>query len=736
MQKHSDYKHRSDSGFALLVSIIIGLLFFSSYLAVERLSPDALPSTMLALGFLGSYAVLNALVLILFKLKERKNQNEQILLESLNTKMHNMFKYTVSLPYAIIDEQERVRATNRALQMLIGAKTPFFRGSLSDLCDGITLQDILNAAIRSEESRRKISKMTMEAINAKADELSGKPHEHTQSEVEDGVSVTLQNGRRYVAHAYRMLLGDKINYLVTFTDANDLFELKEKTERDMPAVAYIDVDNLEELTQYTRVNYRDASRKVDDVLVRFANSLDGLLREYERDRYMLLFSQEKLRQCEDTSFSALLDDIHNIRLGEYSIPVTVSMGVCLADTTMAERAKDAIAALDMALQRGGDQVAVRRREGIRFYGGKTKPLQRRTTVQSRVVANYLLSKISEADNLLIMGHKNPDFDSIASCVGIAQLGLFAGVPTKIIMDLNNANFKIATERLTASRIYADMFISGHKGLDLVRPGTLLIISDANNFSIIEAPDVAANVREVSGKIAIIDHHRQTAEYNFEPILNYIDPSASSAAELVTEILEQTDTGNEAENSKLVSNEVASVILSGIVLDTSNFTRNTGSRTLDAALYLLNKGANTEYVHGFFNIDYSDYICERSFSGCALLQNSSVGLTWSHGTGRVDDDRISAAKEADKLLDVKGVHASFALVEAGESVHISARSDGEINVQLIMERMGGGGRYDSAGAALGGVTLEEARKTLRETIDGYFAELEEEPSTTSKSIEKG
>jgi c-di-AMP phosphodiesterase-like protein len=736
LQKHSDYKHRSDSGFALLVSIIIGLLFFSSYLAVERLSPDALPSTMLALGFLGSYAVLNALVLILFKLKERKNQNEQILLESLNTKMHNMFKYTVSLPYAIIDEQERVRATNRALQMLIGAKTPFFRGSLSDLCDGITLQDILNAAIRSEESRRKISKMTMEAINAKADELSGKPHEHTQSEVEDGVSVTLQNGRRYVAHAYRMLLGDKINYLVTFTDANDLFELKEKTERDMPAVAYIDVDNLEELTQYTRVNYRDASRKVDDVLVRFANSLDGLLREYERDRYMLLFSQEKLRQCEDTSFSALLDDIHNIRLGEYSIPVTVSMGVCLADTTMAERAKDAIAALDMALQRGGDQVAVRRREGIRFYGGKTKPLQRRTTVQSRVVANYLLSKISEADNLLIMGHKNPDFDSIASCVGIAQLGLFAGVPTKIIMDLNNANFKIATERLTASRIYADMFISGHKGLDLVRPGTLLIISDANNFSIIEAPDVAANVREVSGKIAIIDHHRQTAEYNFEPILNYIDPSASSAAELVTEILEQTDTGNEAENSKLVSNEVASVILSGIVLDTSNFTRNTGSRTLDAALYLLNKGANTEYVHGFFNIDYSDYICERSFSGCALLQNSSVGLTWSHGTGRADDDRISAAKEADKLLDVKGVHASFALVEVGESVHISARSDGEINVQLIMERMGGGGRYDSAGAALGGVTLEEARKTLRETIDGYFAELEEEPSTTSKSIEKG
>ena len=292
------------------------------------------------------------------------------------------------------------------------------------------------------------------------------------------------------------------------------------------------------------------------------------------------------------------------------------------------------------------------------------------------------------------------------------------------MDLNNQNFKIATERLMSSRTAGDLFITGHKGLDLIRPGTLLIICDANNFEIIEAPDVASNVRQVSGKIAIIDHHRQTGEYDFTPLINHIDPSASSASELVTEILEQTDMGTESEDSKLLSNEIASVILSGIVLDTGNFTKNTGSRTLDAARYLYSKGASAERVHSFFDEDFGDYMRERSFSGCSLLQNGAVGLTWSQGTGNASDDRVAASKEADRLLNIKGIHASFALIAVGDAVHISGRSDGEINVQLILERLGGGGRFDSAGAAVQGATLENAIADLTTAVNDYFAELAE------------
>ena len=291
------------------------------------------------------------------------------------------------------------------------------------------------------------------------------------------------------------------------------------------------------------------------------------------------------------------------------------------------------------------------------------------------------------------------------------------------MDLDNPNFRIATERLITTSPYREMFISGHKGLDLVRSGTLLIITDANNLRIIESREVADSVRQVSGKIAIIDHHRQAGEYDFEPVVNYIDASASSASELVTEMLEQSDTGSDGDNS-LVSDEVASIILSGIMLDTNGFTRNTGSRTLDAARYLFGRGANAEYAHTFFNQDYTDYVSERSFSGCTLLHDGKVGLTWSQGTGRGADDRVAAAKEADRLLLVKGVHASFSLVLIDNVVHISGRSDGSINVQLILERLGGGGRFDSAGTALSGVSLEAAVEDLKNAINAYFEELED------------
>jgi c-di-AMP phosphodiesterase-like protein len=190
------------------------------------------------------------------------------------------------------------------------------------------------------------------------------------------------------------------------------------------------------------------------------------------------------------------------------------------------------------------------------------------------------------------------------------------------------------------------------------------------------------------------------------------------------MLEQSETGSENDINQLVNDEVASVMLSGIMLDTDRFARNTGTRTLDAARYLYGKGANAERVNSFFNQSYEDYVCERSFSGCMLLQGDTVGITWSEGTGRGADDRIAAAKEADRLLAVRGVGASFALVLVDGAVHISGRSDGSINVQLILERMGGGGRFDSAGAALSGVSLDDAKQDLRDAVNAYFAELEE------------
>ena len=708
MPKYPDRSPKNSSTAQLIVLIVFGALFLGTYLILERFVLKSMPGGVTALAFFALYLALSALAFLFFRLKQFKQHGEQVLFESLNTKMHNMFKYVVKLPYAIVDETGRVRAVNNALQELIGARDPFFRGSLSDICSGAAAAEkILGEHAREEQHT---------PADAAQDAKKG-----TDAE-EDGVQVRIKGGY-YIARAHRLNVEGETNFLVTFTDVTKLTQLKNKMERDMPAVAYVDIDNLEELAQYTHANYRDIARRVDDLLLQWVADLNGFMLEYERNRYLVLFSQEKLKLCEKDKFSSLLDGVRNIRLGEYGIPVTLSAGISLSDASMEERAKDAESALNLALQRGGDQVAVRREGGIEYYGGQIRTLARRTKVQSRMVANFLLPKISEADNLLVMGHRKPDFDSIGSCLGVAQLGLFAGVPTKIIIDTDNSNFRIATKRLTASRTYADLFISGHQGLGLIRPGTLLVITDANNFQIIEAPDVAASVKQISGKIAIIDHHRQTGEYDFEPIINYIEPGASSASELVTEMLEQCEVTNVTETGALVSDEVASVMLSGIMLDTAGFTRNTGTRTLDAARFLFSKGANAEYVHGFFNEDYADYVCERSFSGCTLLQNDTVGMTWSHGTGRGSDDRVAAAKEAEKLLGVKGVCAAFALVETEDAVHISGRSDGTVNVQLILEKLGGGGRFDSAGAALNDKMLARAKEDLAAAINEYFNDQE-------------
>ena len=274
MHKPSESHYHSNSTLPMIVLLLLGLLFFGTYIVAEHVAPDALPGYT-APVFLAIYVGLSALAFLFFWLKERKQQGEQKLMETLNTKMHNMFKYSVGLPYAVADEQGRIRALNSALQQILGVEDPFFRGTISDFCGGVGLQEIIRAGISGEDVRTELGRLTMEAIFS-ASEDTPKPAELSVRNMEDGVIVRFPSGDRYVARAYAINLG-RMNYLVTFTDVSELLELKEKMDRDMPAVAYIDIDNLEELTQYTHVNYRDASRQVDDILIQWTASLQFLL---------------------------------------------------------------------------------------------------------------------------------------------------------------------------------------------------------------------------------------------------------------------------------------------------------------------------------------------------------------------------------------------------------------------------------------------------------------------------
>ncbi len=542
--------------------------------------------------------------------------------------------------------------------------------------------------------------------------------------VDDSAALMTIGGRRYRANCYRVRTSIKSKddirdfYMTIFNDITDLTNARELIADSAPAIAYIIVDNLEELAQNIKVGYREQANRVEQILKEWADSMHGTIREYSRDKYMLVFSRDMLDECIADKFS-VLDRIREVRIGEgdSSLPVTVSMGIAVSHPAvgneisldLATTAQEAASALDMALQRGGDQAAVKTESGLECFGGRTKSIQKRTRVRARVIAGKLCGLIAKSSRVLIMGHKNPDFDSVGACVGVARLCMFCGIECKIIVDKANPNFCVCTEKLLSLPDYSDMFIDRASAVDLLSPSTLLIIVDANNFSIIEAPEIAANAKT----IYIIDHHRQTTELP-ETVVTppYIDPAASSACELVAEILEQCLPAG------AIHSEEANVMISGIMVDTKNFTRTTSTRTFGAALYLRGEGANTEITRTFFDEEFEDYMAEAKFGSDVRIYRDRIAITKSEGTD-TGADRVAAAKSADRLLTIRGVDASFALVRVGDVINISARSSGKINVQLILERIGGGGHFDVAGAQLDDSSMERAVKLVTDAIDEYL-----------------
>lgn len=535
------------------------------------------------------------------------------------------------------------------------------------------------------------------------------PEETNENNNEQGSMDVVINDRNYIAKIYRHALGKNQYYLITFTDYTEYAHLLAKTEAEAPVVAHIVLDNLTEIAEYVRVNYRAAANEIEEILKKFANEMHGFIREYNRDKYIMVFAKEKYKECAENKFE-ILETIRNVRLGDSSVPVTISMGVSLVGDNFEEKEKNAFSALEFALQRGGDQVAVKTEEDVIFFGGKTKGVQKKSGSFARVFATQLSSYISNAGNVLIMGHANPDFDAIGACVGIARLCMFCGLEPRIVMNTRNKSFKACTEKLLMIEDYKNVFISPEAGLDMIKSDTLLIIVDANNFNILESSDIANNV----SNFVVIDHHRKVAEFETEPLLALIDPSASSASEMVTGILEQC-----LPNDALYKEE-ANLLLSGIMVDTKNFIKTTGTKTFSAAMYLRGVGANSEIAGTYFHEDFDDFMSEAKFNTNITMYLDRIAITESDGNDP-DFDRIAASKAADKLLTVRGVDASFALVTINDKIHISARSNGKINVQLILEKMGGGGHFDSAAAAILGTDMKNVLYRLKDAIDEYFAE---------------
>ncbi len=495
-------------------------------------------------------------------------------------------------------------------------------------------------------------------------------------------------------------------WFVLFSDCTDYEQLRAVHEAETVAVAYIVLDNIEELLQYVQDTYRSAANAVEDAIKAWVREMGGVLKLYEKDKYIAIFDQEHLKQCIDRRFD-VLDSVRSVRVGD-GMPLTVSIGVSAIGGSLEEKEAAAQSSLDMALQRGGDQAVVRTDTGYHYFGGKTKAVQKRATVRSRVVAAELSTLLARTESVLIMGHRFGDFDSFGSAVGMARLAMLCGTQPHIVVNTGDPNLAPCFEKLAGIEDYEDVFVTPAGGMDLIRPNTLLIVVDVNNMDHVESPEIIHNVRD----LVIIDHHRKTTEFLKEPLLTYIEPSASSASELVSEILEQHMA------AKNLLKEEAELLLAGILLDTKQFTRNTGARTFGAAFFLRGVGAIPGESSDLFRAGVDDLTKEARFHTNVLIYREKIAISYVED-GADASYRVIAAKAADKLLTVKGVCASFTLVTIGNRVHISARSDGSINVQLVLEQLHGGGHYDVAGAQVDGESMQAVILRLREAIDQYL-----------------
>lgn len=524
---------------------------------------------------------------------------------------------------------------------------------------------------------------------------------------EENRVITLR-GRRYQAEGFCMSeQGDGL-YAMMLSDNTSFLELRDRYEGESVAVAYITIDNVEDILQYVHEKFQYAVSSIDDKVKQWAHDMGGIIKSYDNDKYLMIFDSYHLEECIRDRFS-ILEDFREVRIGD-GFSITLSIGVSNVGETLAIREKNARDAIDLALQRGGDQVVVKTADAISYYGGRTKSVYKRTNVRSRTFVNQLMALMVRADNVIIMGHRYGDFDSFGASVGLARIALLAGVKTNIAVDKRDKNLAPCIRMLQEVPLFSQIFVDNAEGLDLVHPGTLLVIADVNTPLRAQFTDIASKV----ANIVIVDHHRKSDKIAENVKLYYIEPSASSACELVTEMLQHSLV------STNISKEEADILLSGILLDTKQFTRNTGTRTFAAAEYLRGIGANPTDVYELFKTDPSDLTKEARFHTSIVMYRDSIAI--SACEGETDESfRVIASKAADKMLTLKNVEASFTLVRIGDEIHISGRSAGKMNVQLILEKLHGGGHFDVAGAQVVSDSVEDVADMLKSAIDEYLDE---------------
>lgn len=498
--------------------------------------------------------------------------------------------------------------------------------------------------------------------------------------------------------------------ILYFIDETYLRKLeKEKQDSDI-CIGILMIDNYEEISQRISSEIKpQLIAKMEKYIYDWAGKYKALIVKSDRDTFFCIMEQKYLKEAEADKFN-ILDEVKDIDVPDITQP-TLSIGFSDDGDSNAEKAESARTVIDIALGRGGDQAIVKMDGRYQFFGGRTQEVEKRTRVKARIVSHALKELMTEADNVLLMGHSHGDMDSIGSSLGLYRLAKTLGKEAKIVNETSGiglSNFLIEAKKHDE---YVECFVTKQEALDAVKPNTLLIITDTHKNSYVEVPELLDKVN----KIVVIDHHRRSTDYIENAILTFHEVYASSASELVTEILEYSQL-----DINLTQIEVEA-LYAGIMLDTKNFTFKTGVRTFEAAAYLKKCGVDIIKVKKWFQSDLKTYQLISEIVSKSEIVNDSIAIS----TYENDDENanIIAAKAADELLTIGGINASFVLGKTGEKIYISGRSIGGINVQLILEKLGGGGHITLAGAQLENMSMEDAKQELINRINEYFFEIE-------------
>jgi len=626
-------------------------------------------------------AVYLVIALLLFLFNRPYIMGELVRFAAEHGQVQHSFIKELDIPYGILDLDGRLVWANNELKDIVKFEKTA-RGSVTEIFTELSLEqlptveeDVTLHIIHGRRNYRVLLRLL------------------DMSDFRDDMPWVMEDGKKATVNT---LIG---MYLY---DETEIIALKKENAEEKMLVGMLYIDNYEEAFEGAdEVRRSLVTAWVEREINKYMQSIDAIIKRLEKDKYIFVFKQKYLSVVEANRFS-ILEEIRNLNI--YEMTVTISIGVGVGASTYTKNYELARAAIDLALGRGGDQAVVKEGDKISYYGGKSVQMEKNTRVKARVKAHALKEYVETKEKVVIMGHSYGDIDSLGSAIGIYRIAKTLGKKAQIVVNEVTSSVRPMMERFRDNPDYEDdMFISGSKAQEIVDDQTLLVVVDVNRPAITECKELL----DLTKTIVILDHHRQTGEA-IDAVLSYIEPYASSACEMVAEILQYI-----GEGLKLKPLE-ADAMYAGIMIDTNNFLMKTGVRTFEAAAYLRRNGADVTRIRKLFRTDYWEYQAKAQTVSSARLFMDYYVFAVSESDG-LDSPTVVAAQAANELLNIDHTKASFVFTEHNGKIHISARSIDELNVQVVMEKMGGGGHMSAAAVQLSDCTVEEAMDKVKEVL---------------------